>query len=335
MPTAPTWSTKIWPHTRTGGRGSWRVPPSRGTWTGERQAPLSQKWKRKQRVSSEGQTLRTGGTESGPESEASWGTFCFFFSSTCCRGFLWDWLVAYRLSYRVRASATRSKPSSASSSGRSVWSSSGHRWWMLSTSASLVEGKKDVCTVNADVWISFLIISNSTSHLSRRKSWLVPTQYLLGLFMLYLSMSVNSMLQSEGGPKIVTLTGVFFMLAFLAATQVDARQHCDMKTHSGSEVLQWLYLLFPSGHSCWWMGSDHVIQGECGLCFYMQLCGPDSWLLPRECAFSGSGVCRLLQQIPQNRAQGHGHCHPVRYPHSLREEQVEKITVLWCFTTEL
>lgn len=121
---------------------------------------------------------------------------------------------------------------------------------MLSTSASLVEGKKDVCTVNADVWISFLIISNSTSHLSRRKSWLVPTQYLLGLFMLYLSMSVNSMLQSEGGPKIVTLTGVFFMLAFLAATQVDARQHCDMKTHSGSEVLQWLYLLFPSGHSC-------------------------------------------------------------------------------------
>lgn len=58
------------------------------------------------------------------------------------------------------------------------------------------------------------------SHLCR-KSWLVPTQYLLGLFMLYLSMTVNSLLQSEGGPQVVTLTAVFFMLAFLAATQVE------------------------------------------------------------------------------------------------------------------
>ncbi|XP_042342010.1 acetyl-coenzyme A transporter 1 [Plectropomus leopardus] len=57
------------------------------------------------------------------------------------------------------------------------------------------------------------------SKFGRRKSWLVPTQYLLGLFMLYLSLTVNSLLQSEGGPKVVTLTAVFFMLAFLAATQ--------------------------------------------------------------------------------------------------------------------
>lgn len=53
-----------------------------------------------------------------------------------------------------------------------------------------------------------------------RKSWLVPTQYLLGFFMLYLSFTVNSLLQSEKGPNVVALTGVFFMLAFLAATQV-------------------------------------------------------------------------------------------------------------------
>ncbi|MEQ2196644.1 hypothetical protein XENOCAPTIV_007051, partial [Xenoophorus captivus] len=51
------------------------------------------------------------------------------------------------------------------------------------------------------------------------KSWLVPTQYLLGLFMLYLSATVNSLLQSEKGPNVVMLTAVFFMLAFLAATQ--------------------------------------------------------------------------------------------------------------------
>ncbi|KAI3354419.1 hypothetical protein L3Q82_018935 [Scortum barcoo] len=43
--------------------------------------------------------------------------------------------------------------------------------------------------------------------------------YLLGLFMLYLSMTVDSLLQSEEGPNVVTLTAVFFMLAFLAATQ--------------------------------------------------------------------------------------------------------------------
>lgn len=57
------------------------------------------------------------------------------------------------------------------------------------------------------------------SRFGRRKSWLVPTQYLLGLFMLYLSLTVNSLLQSETGPCVVTLTAVFFMLAFLAATQ--------------------------------------------------------------------------------------------------------------------
>ncbi|XP_045580785.1 acetyl-coenzyme A transporter 1 isoform X1 [Salmo salar] len=55
----------------------------------------------------------------------------------------------------------------------------------------------------------------------RRKSWLVPTQYLLGLFMLYLSVTVDTLLKrDEGrGPDVVTLTAVFFMLAFLAATQ--------------------------------------------------------------------------------------------------------------------
>ncbi|KAM9317886.1 acetyl-coenzyme A transporter 1 [Pholidichthys leucotaenia] len=57
------------------------------------------------------------------------------------------------------------------------------------------------------------------SRFGRRKSWLVPTQYLLGLFMLYLSLIVNSLLQNERGPDVITLTAVFFMLAFLAATQ--------------------------------------------------------------------------------------------------------------------
>lgn len=59
------------------------------------------------------------------------------------------------------------------------------------------------------------------SRFGRRKSWLVPTQYLLGLFMLCLSFTVDSLLESNGGhgPDVLTLTAMFFMLAFLAATQ--------------------------------------------------------------------------------------------------------------------
>ncbi|KAK7152302.1 hypothetical protein R3I94_008587 [Phoxinus phoxinus] len=66
-----------------------------------------------------------------------------------------------------------------------------------------------------------LVDSLYLKRFGRRKSWLVPTQYLLGLFMLYLSFAVDSMLQTDGqkGPDVITLTAVFFMLAFLAATQ--------------------------------------------------------------------------------------------------------------------
>ncbi|TSK38417.1 Acetyl-coenzyme A transporter 1 [Bagarius yarrelli] len=66
-----------------------------------------------------------------------------------------------------------------------------------------------------------LVDSVYVKRFGRRKSWLVPTQYLLGLFMLGLSFSVDSLLQTSGtgGPDVFTLTAVFFMLAFLAATQ--------------------------------------------------------------------------------------------------------------------
>ncbi|KAG7333510.1 hypothetical protein KOW79_003645 [Hemibagrus wyckioides] len=66
-----------------------------------------------------------------------------------------------------------------------------------------------------------LVDSVYVKRFGRRKSWLVPTQYLLGLFMLGLSFTVDSLLRTTGsqGPDVVTLTTVFFMLAFLAATQ--------------------------------------------------------------------------------------------------------------------
>jgi len=52
--------------------------------------------------------------------------------------------------------------------------------------------------------------------MGRRKSWLIPMQYLIGIFMLVLSSRVNDMLDKA---SITLLTLVFFMLNFLAATQ--------------------------------------------------------------------------------------------------------------------
>lgn len=64
------------------------------------------------------------------------------------------------------------------------------------------------------------------SRFGRRKSWLIPTQYLIGLFMLILSSQVNRWLgaatdadDSAGGPNVPLLTAIFFCLNFLAATQ--------------------------------------------------------------------------------------------------------------------
>uniref|UniRef100_A0A5S6QD88 Acetyl-coenzyme A transporter 1 n=1 Tax=Trichuris muris TaxID=70415 RepID=A0A5S6QD88_TRIMR len=57
----------------------------------------------------------------------------------------------------------------------------------------------------------------------RRKSWLIPTQYLIGFFMLLLSKKVDSFLGDENAessnPDLFKLTVIFFSFNFLAATQ--------------------------------------------------------------------------------------------------------------------
>ncbi|XP_011501252.1 PREDICTED: acetyl-coenzyme A transporter 1 [Ceratosolen solmsi marchali] len=55
----------------------------------------------------------------------------------------------------------------------------------------------------------------------RRKTWLLPIQYLMGLFMLYLSNHVDRWLGNEDGSElnIGLLTALFFALNVLAATQ--------------------------------------------------------------------------------------------------------------------
>lgn len=56
----------------------------------------------------------------------------------------------------------------------------------------------------------------------RRKTWLVPVQYLIGVTMLVLSFNVDYYLgdgQEDSQPNVTMLTAMFFFLNFLAATQ--------------------------------------------------------------------------------------------------------------------
>ncbi|ENN71246.1 hypothetical protein HUJ04_007692 [Dendroctonus ponderosae] len=59
-----------------------------------------------------------------------------------------------------------------------------------------------------------------STRMGRRKTWLIPTQYLIGFFMLILSSHISQWLGSEHSlPNIEILTVLFFSLNFLAATQ--------------------------------------------------------------------------------------------------------------------
>ncbi|XP_001947097.1 acetyl-coenzyme A transporter 1 [Acyrthosiphon pisum] len=53
----------------------------------------------------------------------------------------------------------------------------------------------------------------------RRKTWLVPVQYLIGFFLLFLAMNINDWLVFTEDPNTTFLTLMFFCLNFLAATQ--------------------------------------------------------------------------------------------------------------------
>ena len=66
-----------------------------------------------------------------------------------------------------------------------------------------------------------IVDSLYSSQMGRRKTWLVPVQYVLGLSMIYLSSKVNHYLGEEESiaPNIQVLTMAFFFLNFLAATQ--------------------------------------------------------------------------------------------------------------------
>ena len=72
------------------------------------------------------------------------------------------------------------------------------------------------------------------SSFGRRKTWLVPVQYLIGVTMLLLSYNVDFYLgdgTESAQPNVTMLTAMFFFLNFLAATQDIAVDSCQVVFH--------------------------------------------------------------------------------------------------------
>jgi len=59
------------------------------------------------------------------------------------------------------------------------------------------------------------------TRIGRRKSWMVPTQYLIGIIMLGLSFCIEGLLGDgeKSPPKMTLIVAAFLCLNFLAATQ--------------------------------------------------------------------------------------------------------------------
>lgn len=73
-----------------------------------------------------------------------------------------------------------------------------------------------------------IVDSVYSNRFGRRKSWLIPAQFLIGFFMIFLGANVDTWLGDSGdensstgnsGPSVGLLTLMFFILNFLAATQ--------------------------------------------------------------------------------------------------------------------
>ncbi|CAI6364916.1 unnamed protein product [Macrosiphum euphorbiae] len=55
--------------------------------------------------------------------------------------------------------------------------------------------------------------------IGRRKSWLIPVQFLMGICFFYMANDINDLLPKTGKPNILKLVFVFFISTFMAATQ--------------------------------------------------------------------------------------------------------------------
>ena len=65
-----------------------------------------------------------------------------------------------------------------------------------------------------------IVDSIYSERIGRRKTWLIPMQYLIGVSMILLSYQVGKLLGDEGGePNVLGLTVFFFLIYTFAATQ--------------------------------------------------------------------------------------------------------------------
>lgn len=65
-----------------------------------------------------------------------------------------------------------------------------------------------------------IVDSIYNSRFGRRKSWLVPTQYIIGTMMIVLSYWVDDLMgEGDSPPNVLVLTVMFFVLHFFTATQ--------------------------------------------------------------------------------------------------------------------
>ena len=68
-----------------------------------------------------------------------------------------------------------------------------------------------------------IVDSIFVKRIGRRKSWLVPVQYLIGFFMLFFANYVHDIFENDeieiNDGDISLLTAIFFLFTFLAATQ--------------------------------------------------------------------------------------------------------------------
>ncbi len=81
----------------------------------------------------------------------------------------------------------------------------------------------------------------------RRKSWLVPVQFIMAVFLFSFSYKVDQVINSGNSKsEIFLLTGIFFMFIFLAATQDIALDGWAISMLSKYSFI-WTFLCFDQG----------------------------------------------------------------------------------------
>lgn len=160
--------------------------------------------------------------------------YSFYWSSTFCKEFHWDYLVAFRLFYKIMVSHTHNKPSSVWLRGHSG-TCPFHPFSIHVHLKSKSFHSSSPSNYSLKLLWAPLVDSFYHTNFGRRKSWLIPVQYLIGVCLFTLSYNIDSILGSPpvnnvegipnkvvmepGVPRVYLLAVIFFVINFLCATQ--------------------------------------------------------------------------------------------------------------------